>query len=333
MNANNFSLQSLKRKYSKGIEIDSLFAFQDAHKRYLISKQQSLIDLTVTAANLTPQIFFEHKNIDPLIEKAIKETNPNLDPSTLSSLSDHELTGILNTAKGKYFEYLVTDKLNSGETVGDLHLPEGYQAVMASSVTQPGWDIKILDDHGHLSDYLQLKATNSLSYIHATLERYPDITILSTDEVAERANGLVLDSGISEDMLREQVSSAINDLEPSVTDDFLEAFNPLMPLVFILASEGYRLSIGEHSITTSINSARFRAERSITASGVGSLVYALGGGWLTLPATFIGGAIYDNYRQTLLASDSLDKFTTRLKTYRLHQQEQTITGGGYGVVF
>lgn len=332
MNPSRMSFDALKTKYSGDIGASSIFAFRDAFKRYVVSKQQALIDLTVTAANLGPQIFFDNSSIDPLVEKAIRETNPNFEPS-LFGFSDDEMTGILNSAKGKYFEYLVTEKLNSGEAVGDLLLPEGYKAVMASTLNQPGWDIQIVDTQGNVSDYLQLKATNSLGYIHDTLERYPDITILSTEEIASRTDGLTIDSDISEASLREQMTDAVNELDPSFSDDFLTAFNPLMPLVFVLASEGYRVSVGDYSVEVATQSAQYRAERSLVASGIGAVIYAIGGGWLALPATFIGGAAYNQYREMSLHSYRFEESTTRLRKYRLHQQQRLLDGCGHGMAF
>lgn len=333
MISSNTSIISLRKKYSKNKELDSMLSFQDAFKRHVVSKKQSLIDLTIVAANLTPQVLMNIDDLDPLLVKSIRETNPNFDPSLISSFSENEMMGILNSAKGKYFEYIVTDKLNSGEIVGDVQLPDGFEAVMASSLNQPGWDLKILDQNGNISDYLQLKATNSLAYINETLERYPDITILSTSEVANGAEGLVLDSGISESELLNNVSATVSDLTPSNMDDFLEAFNPLMPLVFILATEGYHLSVGDSSVENMINSSRLRSERALLASGVGALIYAIGGGILALPATFVGGAMYDYYQNMSLASFSYEKSTQRLKKYRLYQQQKLIEEGMHGVSF
>jgi len=289
--------------------------------------------LTVAAASIGPQIFTDTTKIDPLLEKAIHETNPNFDPSLILDFTDEEMTGILNSAKGKYFEYLVTDSLNSGGQVGDVMLPEGYKAVMADSINQPGWDLQILDSQGNVSDYLQLKATNSIAYIRDTLERYPDIEILATDEIADRANGLVLDSGITEESLNDQISSAIDSLDPSLTGEFLNAFNPLLPLVFIVATEGYRVSVGRYSLNEAIDSTRYRAERSMVATGIGAVVYAIGGGWLALPATFITGSVYNHYKELSLSAYSFEASTSRLRKYRLHQQQRIFDEGGYGLAF
>ncbi|GAG60273.1 unnamed protein product, partial [marine sediment metagenome] len=261
------------------------------------------------------------------------ETNPNFDPSVFGNSSSEELMGIMNSTKGKYFEYLVAEKLNAGETVGDLTLPDGYEAIIASNFSQPGWDLRIVDDLGSTAEYLQLKATNSLGYINDTLERYPDITILATDEVADQATGLVLDSGISEENLREQVVSMMSDMDPSVIDAFLEAFSPLLPIVFILASEGYSLSVGQKSIKYVLDCAQYRLERAILASGIGAVVYALGGGWFAIPATVVSGAVYKHYRDEALAAYTFEDSTMRLKKYRLYQQKRLIEGEFYGLAF
>lgn len=316
----------LRQKYAQGLGAKPLFAFQDAQSKYSISKKQTIIDLLVTASSITPAFIFSAEAPDPLALKAIAETNPTFDPSLLSSYSEDQLMGIINSAKGKYFEYLVTEKLNTGETVGDIHLPEGFQAVMANSATQPGWDLKIVDGNGHVSEYLQLKATQSLGYIQDTLERYPDIAIVATSEVADLANGIVLDSGMSEAVVREQLIASIEGLDTSFTQDFLDAFNPLIPLVFILATEGYRVVIGNESIENAINSGQYRVERSLVASGFGALAFALGGGWLALPAAWIGSELYNQYQSISLASETIQQATKSLITFRLYQQQRILSG-------
>ena len=313
------SLILLREKYSISSDVDPLFAFRDAFKRAIVCKKQSMIDMLVVAANLSPQVFWDDDVLDPTVLKAINDTNPNFNPDFLSNYSDEQMMGVLNSAKGKYFEYLVEEKLNAGETVGDVALPEGYRAEVSSNLTQPGWDLQILDQDGNVSDYLQLKATNSISYIHDTLERYPDIAILGTSEVAGKADGLILDSNITEQSLSAQVSNVIGDIDSSITTDFLEAFNPLFPLVFIIGSEGYRVFLGKASTANIYESAKYRVERAVIASGVGAIVYALGGVWLSLASSIITGGVYDRYIENSLANYNFDKTTSRLKCYRSYQ--------------
>ena len=52
--------------------------------------------------------------------------------------------------------------------------------------SQPGWDIQILNADGTVDQVLQAKATESVSYVKEALEKYPDIEIVTTEEVATR---------------------------------------------------------------------------------------------------------------------------------------------------
>lgn len=83
--------------------------------------------------------------------------------------SDEHLQGFLSGIKGKLFELRYEEFLNDG------NLPDGYHAELANSATQPGWDLSIHGPDGHIAELLQLKATDSVSYVHQALERYPDI--------------------------------------------------------------------------------------------------------------------------------------------------------------
>ncbi len=122
--------------------------FYDAFQRYLKANRESLFDLTLAAASA--EVFLDRgiDDIDPRLVDAIRVTNPSLSDEHLFGLSDEELQGAVNTAKGKYFEYLVADRLNAGEQVGPVLLPDGYQAVLADSLNQPGWDMRIVGPDG-----------------------------------------------------------------------------------------------------------------------------------------------------------------------------------------
>lgn len=125
------------------------------------------------------------------------------------ALPDEHLNGLISGVKGKLFEMQYLDYLNGG------NLPEGYEAVLATSATQPGWDIAIHGPDGHIADVLQMKATDSVSYIHHALERYPDIDVVTTDEVYSQLimNGAadhVTASGIDNADVTQLVSDAVD---------------------------------------------------------------------------------------------------------------------------
>ncbi len=298
--------------------------FYDAFQRYLKANRESLFDLTLTAASAEVFLAQDISDLDPRLVEAISVTNPSLSDGRFFNLSDDALQGAVNTAKGKYFEYLVADRLNAGEQVGPVLLPDGYHAVLADKLNQPGWDMRIVGPDGATANYLQLKATDSAGYIKEALHRYPDIEILATHEVAH--SGLVLDSGITEDDLRDQVSSAIDVMDDSVTDQFLDYFSPLFPLVTIATWEGYKVSVGKQSLDQFKLAIARRGQRIVAANLAGAAVYAVGGGLLAIPAAFAGGLLFDRYwnQEAILTSYRAD--TDRLLSMRLAQQSRLLHG-------
>lgn len=317
-------LDQLRRHYGNVRGRPAGERFYDAFQRYLKANRESLFDLTLTAAPAEALLDHDVDSLDPRLVEAIRVTNPSLSNEHLFGLSGDELQGAVNTAKGKYFEYLVADRLNAGEQVGPVLLPDGYQAVLADSLNQPGWDMRIVGPDGATADYLQLKATDSAGYIQEALNRYPDIEILATHEVAH--SGLVLDSGITESDLHDQVSSAIDVMDDSVTERFLDYFNPLFPLVAIATWEGYKVSVGQQSLDKFKLAIARRGQRIVAANLAGAAVYAVGGGLLAIPAAFAGGLLFDRYwnQEAILTSYRAD--TNRLLSMRLAQQSRLLSG-------
>lgn len=123
------------------------------------------------------------------------------------SLDAGRLPGLVDGVKGKLFEIKYVEYLNDG------HLPAGYEAHLADSATQAGWDIEVLGPDGHVRDLIQAKATDSVAYVQTALERYPHIDVVTTEEVHSQLimAGLgdhVLDSGITNDALTHAVEGA-----------------------------------------------------------------------------------------------------------------------------
>lgn len=227
-------------------------------------------------------------HIDPLAEKAIHATNPNFNPWAWHG--DAEWQAIVNSAKGKYFEYWAADQLNHGHAVGDLVLPSGYKAVVADSMNQPAWDLRIVDDHGHVQDYLQLKVTNSASYIHEALTRYPDIKILATSDVADHlgTNHMVIDAGMSEDHLRSVIDTGL-DHHDSLLAGFWDHFHPVLPLIVIAGMQLHSVAVGKQSVRDAIEVANARGQRALVTTSVGALAKLLGLGWFSIPAALLAG--------------------------------------------
>jgi hypothetical protein len=220
-------------------------------------------------------------------------------------MSPSSRAGALNGWKGKYFEVLVRDKLNAGESVGDLALLPGQQARIAESLTEPGWDLEIVPPAGVSSDVLQLKATESLAYVQRALDRYPEISVIATDEIG----GLiahVAPSGISDRELEAKLAQPFEALVDSPATDLFEDVLPFLPFVLICVGETQHALAGRKTFACALRSSRVRATKAGAAIGSGALVFALGGGWLSLPATALTRLAigrYDNQSRALLALD------------------------------
>src|ERR1035438_7376242 len=91
-----------------------------------------------------------------------------------------QLAGLINGVKGKLFEIDYAEWLNHG------HLPSGWTAELAHHANNPAWDIAIRDSSGHVNEVLQLKATESLSYVREAIAAHPNIDVVVPHELYER---------------------------------------------------------------------------------------------------------------------------------------------------
>lgn len=319
------SLRYLELKYRQNHDPDSpIQRFNMAYKKFLQRKKETIADIAVVAVGLSVDIVRNSDNELALV--ALKMTNPNFNASQLELYSDMQLQGIINSSKGKYFELLVVDKLNNGETVGNIKLPEGFNASMAESLTQPGWDLKITDSAGNTVDYFQLKATENINYISQTLARYPDIKIITTEEVVGM-DEVVIGTDISNNYLTSELNQVLKSESDSVIDDFLEGFNPLLPLCFIVTTQGYKVVAKKTTYEKALTIGKTRTEKSLIISSIAALSYALGAGWYSLPITLGAGALIEE----LGKYKDLDKFfgqaIPQLQTFNDYRQTKLINDG------
>ena len=316
-------LSLLASKYAWSGDLPAGEAFQQAFRRFLKVNRESLLDITVAAASVQISVGDGPQDVDPLLLKAIQDTNPTLTEANLFALDGDALQGAVNTAKGKYFEYLVVDSLNQGHQVGPLLLAPGQQALLAESMTQPGWDLRIVDEHDVVVEYLQLKATDSVAYISSALERYPDIQILATDEVAD--SGLVLDSGITDQDLRAHVEKGVDSVDVSLTESFLDHFHLLLPLAAMALYEGHRLWVRHQSMDGFTLALARRSQRIVVTQAIGAAVYAMDGGLLSFPAAIAGGLVFDRTINQAALATSYHSHQGRLLALRLLQQERQLS--------
>ena len=310
------NLEELKLKYSHNLSKDKIKQeIRYIYDKYIKRKQDTILDIISITTALSIEILQER--INPQILEAIKLQYPNLDIENFSYYSSEQLQGIVNGVKGKYFEILVRDKLNSGERIGNLLLEENQKAILAESSTQPGWDLQIVDSNGKVIEFLQLKAVDSMAHIKEAIERYPNIDVIATDEVAEKftnqLSSQIIDSDISDTALESTTKKAIGEISESFLEDFFDHFNPLIPLAIIGITESYRVIIGKYTFQRAIHKSKNRAFKSMASLGVGAMLSTLNFGAAAIPSSVLIRLAIDRQENTYFLSKLLKSHSVSLK--------------------
>lgn len=109
------------------------------------------------------------------------------------------MSGHISNIKGIVFEQEVVNALNE----------QGMDAMLFEATNHPISDIALMSD-GDIAAEMQLKATDSVSYINETLAENSDIPIIVTSEVADSFDSeMVIDSGIDNVALDDAVSEVL----------------------------------------------------------------------------------------------------------------------------
>ena len=115
--------------------------------------------------------------------ESIRARYPDLENASVVEIAEHmqnyapeQMQGVFNMIKGEMFERLVKAHENADGDTWTAHLHEDR--------SYPGSDIIFTDDNGTTVE-VSLKATDNANYIEEALRRYPDIPIMTTEEVKE----------------------------------------------------------------------------------------------------------------------------------------------------
>ena len=122
---------------------------------------------------------------EELVLHAIKRANPGFNElsvseigDTLSEYDEDQLFGFANNVKGILHELQFIEIENEdGDNVTASIFPE---------TNHQGTDIMLTDEETGEIIFIQLKATDSSSYINAWVEEYPEDEILVTEEIADK---------------------------------------------------------------------------------------------------------------------------------------------------
>ena len=205
-------------------ERDALF---ELAQEYRSGDERDVLEVAAIAADVSLddiQNLGLEPEATPQILEAFRLQYPNVVSAGLDSLrgaSDERLDGLAKGVKGKYFEVLVRDRLRAGERLGELQLEPGQRVELALSPTQPGWDLRIENVDGSTDELLQLKATDSMSYVKGALDEHPDIRIAVPSEIDDASDEIV-GTGISNDQLEGITRAQIDELGEGRLEDLAD---------------------------------------------------------------------------------------------------------------
>ena len=285
------SLRSLAASYSA----EDRAALAELARRYEHRRQEEILDLAALAVDVSVDSILNlglEPESNPLVMRAFRLQYPNVDPESLVGAPEDRLEGLQNGIKGKYFEVLVEDRLNNGESLGELTLGPGQVARIAESPTQEGWDLEIVNtEDGSVVEVLQLKATTSMSYVKRALTDYPDIRVAAPSEIDGVAED-ILRTDISDGDMKEAVQRQVDELREDAFTDALQqsaewAFDavPLVPAVLVAATEGRSVLLGRSSIEESLQRGARRLGKSGVFTTLGATLVAIDAGLLSVPVT------------------------------------------------
>ena len=266
-------------------------------------------------------------DLNPRFKEAFQSQYPNVSLDSLEGATEERLLGFTNGVKGKYFEVLVRDKLNAGERVGNIQLEPGQTARLASSPTQPGWDLRIEDSNGEVVQDLQLKATESMYYVKEALEKHPDIKVVVPSELdAEAAlRDDVIATGLSNEDLGDETRTKLGELgelsEGNLKDlaDNSAEFGfdslPLVSAAVIAATEGGMVMLGRSTMKEAIQRGKGRLLRTGVYSTVGTVLMATPVGPIAVPTTMALRIAEGRIRNVSAAGEYMEE-----KSQELHKE-------------
>lgn len=276
-------------------------------------KSDNLADLFSTAAALGSIIYsdyIDHEQITPQMREAFYTSFPNKDISELSDFTAIQLEGVVNNWKGKYFEVLLRDELNAGNQVGNIILEDGQIAKLSENLTEPGWDLKILNSDGTIADEIQAKATDNIYYVKDALEKY-DYDIITTSEISEFSEK-VSASDFSDVDLEKGISSPIEALFDSSATNTLEEVVPSLPFVIIAISEGRKIIMRKESLSNGLKSSFSRSAKTGASMSAGLIAASIFGGFLAIPASIATRYSIDRFKHNKTIVEEMTETNKKL---------------------
>ena len=112
----------------------------DLASEYGNRSQREILEIAAIAVDVSADSILNlglEPESNPLIVEAFRLQYPNVDQDSLVGASEERLERLANGIKGKLFEVLVRNRLNDGESLGELRLGPGQVARLADSPWNP----------------------------------------------------------------------------------------------------------------------------------------------------------------------------------------------------
>ena len=264
-----------------------LLALAEEYRR---RSERDVLELAAISADITADKLTNlglEPEANPQLMEAFRLQYPNVDLESLVGRSSESLDSFVNGVKGKYFEVLVRDRLNAGETVGELQLEPGQVARLAESPTQRGWDLEIVDRNRETVEQIQLKASEDLSYVKGALEGGYRVAV--PEEVDSDLDGIV-GTNISHSMLAETTEEQIAELSEDaisnaldIAAEFAVDVIPVTSALIIGVTEGRHYLMGRATLRDTMRSGGKRLRRASAYGAIGSALSATGLGLAAIP--------------------------------------------------
>ena len=286
-------IQAVAESYSPQ-ERQSLLGLAAEYRR---RNEREVLELGALAADVSADDVLNlglEPESNPQLVEAFGMQYPNVRIESLRGASEQRLTGLAQGVKGKYFEVLARDRLNDGESVGGLSLEPGQVARLAESPTQQGWDVEIVNQDGTRDEALQLKATESMSYVKTALDENPDIRVVVPSELEDEAadSAQLISTDISNASLKNEVGDQLGELSESGLENALDeagelAFDsiPGISLLIIGATEGRKVLTGHATVEEAVRSGRGRVGKALAFSIIAAAINATPAAPISVPTT------------------------------------------------
>ena len=271
-------------------------AFLALAEKIRIRNEREVLEIAALAADI---------GLDDVVNVGLE---PDVNPQLMEALNvypaikehllaDGELSqGQISNIKGKYFETLVRDRLNDDRALGELQLDPGQEARLATSASQKGWDLEIIDENGESVEHLQLKATENMSYVKNALENHPDYRVVVPSEMDSASHEIVgtdishadLQAEAAENNVLEQFEEQTEGILENVAEvstEFALDVVPIGTLGVLVTIGGYRFLTGQATLREAASGAGKSLRRAAIWSSIGSGLAATGLGMGALPVT------------------------------------------------